>query len=369
MSKECLFDFEKALKLPELQDDYLTRAPSQTKEKVLPVDKAKTFTVVDAATKAFQLDVNYPSVPRPEPLLFDRLHDPVRDTPWEPADPQSKLYEAHAMLWLSGPPVDGEEKTPESRPNWKRQEMIKQLTPTRLKHCREWKRKMNASEEHQSRATSKHEVHKSAPDSEHQSPATDEDCNSQSSSGEESHRRRRIWAPKRKSPLSESVKQAQAKMGHLLDMGQSERTADVPPGGFVQRVTEKVPAEDGGFEAGEEYDIAEVEMDELEPIFDQPNISVGAFDKAEVDMYVEQQRQAIAKGFRDQGFDGDAVDQLQREKFGMSLAQLDERGETARRDLVVTGKMQPLKPPPKRKSSPPKKSPPKKGRRQSSSRR
>ena len=81
---------------------------------------------------------------------------------------------------------------------------------------------------------------------------------------------------------------------------------------------------------------------------EKPNVSVGAFNKAEVDDYFEKQRQEILRGLRSKGWNKAAIDQMQEHFLGMTPTELDEPAEEGRPELIETGKRSP----PKKRSAP-----------------
>ena len=131
---------------------------------------------------------------------------------------------------------------------------------------------------------------------------------------------------------------------NVLEYGDVART-------FPEKVSFKFGPEEGNFEHDSDYENADAaegfdfldfnEKDELEYMFDEPNVAAGAYDRDEVDYFVDQKIHAALKTKRKSGFSDGDVNELLASNRACDERELEERIEEARARLIRKRKLLP----------------------------
>ena len=292
-----------------------------------------------------QQDVGFPMFPREGLSHAAGVHDPDKQKPWSPfEDGDSSLYKSHAAhkAWYEDQRAAKKSEDDDGgdhEPAWNRQLWIKRLPDCYTKFALQRKKRQQQSQQ----ASGDDASSTASQRLRYPSPPLSMPVPSLPSASSDPSK------PSENPPLALRVARTskpdgvQAKMAALL-------TAHVEAEGLSPDLLAPALTMET-VEAGEEYIIEGVEKHELEDIFDEPDRPIGAFDRNEVVLYFERERQKEVKRLRkEENMTEQQIADATLGVYGVPASTLERYGARAWRALVEAGKVLPKKiPSPKRK--------------------
>ena len=323
--------------------DYLGRTPSTATTKLRFNDEMLSCPPPSHKELQERLDLGRSKVPFETARIFadqDPLRAPGEREPWQAH--LTNLNAAHEEHYRQdrANPVTAPTRSIFDEGSWTHWQMIERTSPQRIKHLREWEKRDNALTGRYPAPQLPREV------PEHY--AVDALL-----MYDRSKTHRKVAVPTKTKPRDEATRQSQLKMGRLLQTFISENpeehgevAATFPEKArfdFHAKIDIENPYIDSD-NAGpaEEFDILDFSgPDELEYVFDAPNAAVGAYDRDEVDYYVDRKVEETLKKKRKNGFSDQNINGLLASNSGCGEQELEERIQEAKARLVTKKKLLP----------------------------
>ena len=323
--------------------DYLGRTPSTATTKLRFNDEMLSCPPPSHKELQERLDLGRSKVPFETARIFadqDPLRAPGEREPWQAH--LTNLNAAHEEHYRQdrANSVTFPSRSIFDEGSWTHRQMIERSSPQRIKHLREWEKRDNAT----TRRYPAPQLPREVP--EHY--AVDVLL-----MYDRSKTHRKVAIPTKTKPRDETTRQSQLKMGRLLQNFISENpeehgevAATFPEKArfdFHAKIdTENPYVDSDNVGSGEEFDILDFSgPDELEYVFDGPNVTVGAYDRDEVDYYVDRKIEETLKKKRKSGFSDNHINDLLASNSGCTEQELEERIEESKARLVQKKKLLP----------------------------
>jgi hypothetical protein len=327
--------------------DYLGRTPGTATTKIRLSDEMVSEQPLSRDELSQRLDLGRPKVPFETAKIYahqDSLHAPGKHVPWKAhLTNLNAAHEEHDRQSRNNPVTVPSRNIFRvlDQSSWTYRQMINRSTAQRQKHLREWEKRDNA-------LTGRypgHQLPREVPEHYAVDALLEYD---------RSKTHRGVALPTKSKPRDEVTRQLQLKMRRLIHNFISENPKE--HGAVAATFPEKVrfdfhakinkvdPYVDyNNAGAAEEFDILDFSRpDELEYVFDAPNVAVGAYDRDEVDYYVHQEINEELKAMKKDGFSDNDVRNVLASNSGCDEQELEERLEEAKARLVKKRKLLPL---------------------------